>query len=113
VPLGVFRQQVAAAVVSPILIPRGTAIPLSIQSTESRGVGRVRVVARTATTLFPNAVTVIPAGSEMVGAAELASGVWRIRWTELSVRGTRAEIRAGSEEPRGRLEGRALVVQVR
>ncbi len=113
VPLGAFRREVTGAAAAPITVPRGTSIPLIVQWAEPQGVGRVRVVARTATTLFPNAATVIPAGSEMVGTAELASGVWRIRWTELSVRGARVGIRARSEEPRGRLEGRALVVQVK
>jgi len=113
VPLGAFWREVAGAAAAPIAVPRGTSIPLIVQSAEPQGVGRVRIVARTATTLFPNTATVIPAGSEMVGTAELASGVWRIRWTELSVRGTRTDIRARSEEPRGRLEGRALVVEVR
>jgi hypothetical protein len=113
-PLGAFRQQVAGAVQSPVLIPRGTSLPLIVESTESRGVERLRVLARTATTLYPNPGLVIPAGSTVEGSAQLVSGVWRIHWTDLVIRGTRVEISATSEEPRDTaLRGRMLVVSVR
>jgi hypothetical protein len=113
-PLGAFRQQVAGAVQSPILIPRGTSLPLIVESTESRGVERLRVLARTATALYPNPGLVIPAGSQVEGTAQLVSGVWRIHWTDLVIRGTRVEISAISQEPRDTaLRGRMLVVSVR
>lgn len=114
VSLREFRQQLSTALQAPTVIPRGTTIPLTVLSTETRGVGRVRVLGRTAMELYPSASVVIPAGSPVEGTAELVAGKWRIRWTEISIRGTRVPFSANSEEPAGgTLRGRMLVVKVR
>ncbi len=114
IPLNQFRQQLLAALLARIVIPRGTSIPLTIQSTESRGVGRVRVLGRTAGDVYPSASVVIPAGSRIEGTAQWVSGVWRIRWTELFIRGAHVEINATSEEPAGvTLRGRTVLINVR
>lgn len=113
-PLGAFRQQVVEAQARPIVIPRGTAIPVAIETTESEGVGRLRVRGRTTRDLFPSPAVVIPAGSDMEGTARVMSGLWSIHWTELSIRGARVEINATSEAPRtGTLRGSTLVMEVR
>ncbi len=113
-PLAQFRQQLSTALSAPVVIPRGTSVPLTIESTESRGVGRLRVSGRTARDIYPNSKTVIPAGSPIQGTAQLVSGVWKIHWTEVSVRGTRVPISASSKQPRGEsLRGRTVIVNVR
>ncbi len=113
-PFSGFRQQISSALQTPLVIPRGTSMTLTIASTESRGVGRLHVQGRTAFAVYPNAAVVIPAGSIVEGTAQLDSGLLRIHWTELSVRGTRVAISATSEEPRGEaLHGKTLVVKVR
>jgi hypothetical protein len=113
-PFKEFRQQVATALSAPVVIPRGTAIPLAIQSAESRGVGRVHIVGRTTGDIFPSASVVIPAGSPVEGTAQRVAGTWKIHWTELSIRGTSVPLSASSEEPAGgSLRGRMLVINVR
>lgn len=111
--VGGFRALVSVAVGAPIIVPRGTSMVVTIQSTESRGAGRVRVLARTNLDLFPGPSVVIPAGSPVEGSANQVSGKWQIYWTEVTVRGTRARISGVSEEPLGSLKGRALVFNVR
>lgn len=114
IPLAQFRTQLSTALAAPVAIPRGTSIPLAIESTESRGVGRLRVTGRTARDIYPNSKAVIPAGSTVEGTAQLASGAWKIHWTEVSVRGARIAISANSEEPRGEsLRGRSLWINVK
>lgn len=109
-----FRQQLSAALAAPMVVPRGTSIPLTIESTESLGVGRLRVIGRTVATIYPTARLVIPAGSSIEGTAQAVSGVWRIHWTALSVRGTSVPISATSGEPRGdSLRGRTLIASER
>ncbi len=113
-PLAEFRQQVAEAVSTPLAIPSGSMFPVAIDSTEPRGAGRVRVMGRVISTVYPSPGAVIPAGSSIEGTAELVAGVWTIRWTELSVRGARVRISATSEQPRGSsLSGKVFVVSVR
>ncbi len=114
VPFGRFREQLSAAMTVRLLIPSGTSIPLTVQSTEFEGVGRMRVVGRTTADLFPTPKTVIPAGSAIEGSAQRSQGgVWRIYWSEVSVRGTSIPISATSEESDGSLRGRSLLVRVR
>ncbi len=99
---------------APIVIPSGTSVPIVIRSTESRGAGRVRVMGRTTVDLYPSATVVIPAGSSVEGTARRVAGNWEIHWQEVSIRGTRVEIGASSEEPAGgSLRGRAMVVKTR
>jgi hypothetical protein len=113
-PLSEFRQQLATALATPVVIPRGTSISLAIQSTESEGVGRAHVTGRTTADIFPSAGVVVPAGSLIEGTAQRISGTWRIHWSEVSVRGTRVPISATSEEPAGgSLRGKMLVISVR
>lgn len=109
-----FREGLAAALEAPVVIPRGAAVPVRIESVEARGSGRVRVQGRTTAEVYPSASVVIPAGSLIEGNAERVSGAWRIHWTEISIRGERAGISAISEEPaQGKLRGRTLVIDVR
>jgi len=109
-----FRQQLSRAVTTPMVIPRGTSLSLVIRATEFRGAGRVRVLGRTTTEVFPSSSAVVPVGSSVEGVGELHSGSWRIRWKELSIRGVRVPITALSEEPAdGPLRGRVLAVNVR
>jgi hypothetical protein len=109
-----FQQQVARALAAPVVVPRGTAIPVSIRSTESRGAGRIRVEARTTRDLFPSSTVVIPAGSVVEGVAQRSGGSWMIHWTGVSFRGQQAAIDAASEEvAEGSLRGRVLVIKVR
>ncbi len=113
-PFSQFRQQLSTALSGPMVIPRGASIPLAIESTESRGTGRIRVLGRTTADVFPTSTLVIPANSPVQGTGQLVSGVWRIRWTELSIRGLRADIIATSEEPRAEtLKGRLMIIKVR
>jgi hypothetical protein len=112
--LGEFRQQVTGAVNAPVTIPRGTSIPVAIDSTDFQGVGRMDIQGHVASDLFPNAGSFIPAGSRIRGAAERVGGKWRIQWTEMEVRGTRVELSASSEEPaEGSLRGTVVIASVR
>lgn len=114
VPFSEFRERLSTALEEPLQIPRGTAIPVTILATESRGVARVRVLGRTTAALYPNSSTVVPAGSPIEGTAQLTAGKWRIHWTEVSVRGMRVAISASSEEPAGEpLRGRVLIAEVK
>lgn len=114
VALAEFRKQLSAALIAPIVVPSGTSIPVIILSAESRGVGRVRVLGRTTSAIYPSAGALIPAGSPVEGTGQLRSGRWRIHWNEVSVRGRRVAISARQEEPAGgTLRGRVLVLSVR
>ncbi len=46
-PLKEFGQQVSTVLEAPVVIPSGTSLPLVIEATESRGVGRLSVLGRT------------------------------------------------------------------
>ncbi len=113
VPLAQFRQDVARALKTPIVVPPGTPLPILVESASFEGVGRAAVRARVTATLFPSEQAVIPRGSVLEGAAQMVSGKWRIHWTGLSVAGARTAIRAVSLEPAGPLEGRMLIVEAR
>ncbi len=114
IPLPEFQQHVSAALLAPMLVPRGAALSLAITTTEPAGAGRLRVVARTNSTAYPSLNVVIPAGSAVEGTAQLVSGIWRIHWTGISVRGERGSITGESEEPGGTpLRGRVLTVKMR
>ncbi len=114
VSISEFRQGLFAASRRPLEIPRGTSIPLVIQSVEPRGAGRVRVLARTTVSVYPSSKAIVPAGSRVEGTATLVSRAWKIHWTELDIRGTRVPISAHSEEPAGEsLRGRVLGLNLR
>ncbi len=109
-----FRQRLSATMNAPIVIPPGTSIPVTIRSSESRGVARVEVLGRTTVDLYPSPSVVIPTGSAIEGTARRVSGQWKIHWTEISIRDRHIEISTTSEEPAdGSLRGRALVVNMR
>lgn len=113
IPFAQFRGMVASAGNAPIVIPRGTVMPIAIESAESQGARRVSVTARTRGELFPSPGVVIPAGSSIGGNANLIAGQWQIYWRDVFIRGVRAPIKAKSAEPEGTLRGRILVVTVR
>jgi hypothetical protein len=109
-----FQRDVSAALGSPLTIPRGTAIPVAIESTQFTGARRLGIKGRTTSDLFPNSGLVIPAGSGLTGMAEQIGNSWKISWTEVSIRGKQVLLSARSTEPAvGSLQGRVLVVNVR
>jgi hypothetical protein len=114
VPVRQFQREVSTALSTPLTIPRGTAIPLTIKSTQFAGMRRMGVLGRTTSDLFPNAGLVIPAGSTLSGRAERVGDSWKISWTEASIRGRQVLLSARSTEPGlESLLGRLLVVKVR
>ena len=113
-PLKRVEQQVSTALVSPVAVPSGTLLAVRIEATHSLGVGRLAVLGRTTTEVYPSPTVVIPAGSEVEGTAARVADTWRIRWTDVSIRGARAPFAAASEAPaRESLGGKLLVVRVR
>jgi hypothetical protein len=114
VPVPQFQREISTALNRPLTIPHGTAIPLSISSTQWAGVRRMNVQGRTKSDLFPNPGLVIPAGSALSGKAERVGDSWEIAWTEVSIRGKQVLLSARSTAPAaGSLQGRVLVVNVR
>ena len=113
-PLKQFDQEVTAALRAPLVIPAGTALAVRVETAPSRGVGRLALLARTTSEVYPSPTLVIPVGSEVQGTAERVAGVWRIHWTDVSIRGRRVPIAAASKEPaRESLGGKLFVVTVR
>jgi hypothetical protein len=113
-PIRQFQREVSTALSRPLIIPHGTAIPLSIRSAQFAGVRRMDVQGRTISDLFPNPGLVIPAGSALTGKAERVGDAWEISWTEVSIGGKQVLLSARSTEPGvGSLQGRVLVVNVR
>jgi hypothetical protein len=114
VPAPQFQREVSAALSSRLTIPRGTAIPVAIQSAQFVGARRMDVKGRTTSDLFPNSALVIPRGSAISGMAERSGDSWKISWTEVSIRGKQVLLSARSTEPAvGSWQGRVLVVNVR
>jgi hypothetical protein len=114
VPVRQFQRDVSAALSAALSIPRGTAIPVTIQSTQFASMRRMDVKGRTTSDLFPNSGLVIPAGSAISGRAERIGNSWKICWREVSIRGKQVLVSARSTEPAvGSLQGRVLVVNVR
>jgi hypothetical protein len=114
VPFSTFRQEVGAASMAPVQIPRGTSFTVVIQSVGSQGTGRVELEGRIATDVFPNRGLVIPAGSPVAGSAQRVGDTWKIYWTEISIRGMTVPISASNQEPAGwSLQGMTLMVKVR
>jgi hypothetical protein len=113
IPWSQFSQQLSAALAAPLVIPRGTSIPIVIETTEFEGVGRTRVVGRTTAALFPNSKTAIPAGSTVEGSAQRWQGVWKVYWTQVSVHGVSVPISGSSEEFSEGLRGRSMMVKVK
>ena len=114
VPARQFQTEVSAALSDPLIIPRGTAIPVAIKSAQFSGVRRMEVKGRTTSDLFPNPALVIPAGSAISGIAERTGDSWKISWREVSIGGKLTLLSARNTEPAaGPLLGRVLVVNVR
>jgi len=113
IPWNQFSQQLSAALAAPLVVPRGTSIPIVIETTEFEGVGRMRVVGRTTATLFPNSTTAIPAGSTVEGSAQRWQGAWKVYWTQVSVHGVSIPISGSSEEFSEALRGRSMMVRVK
>ena len=114
IPLQEFQRAATVALNAPLLIPRGTVMPVSIQCSDSRGVTRLHVGARTTTEVFPNPGVVIPAGSTVEGSAVRGPAGWSIHWDEISIRGRRVPISATSQMPAGAsLAGQMNEVRVR
>jgi hypothetical protein len=97
------------------IIPRGTMIPVEIESTQFGGGGRVLVMARTKSYVFTDNTVVIPPGSEVQGIAQRIGDKWEIRWSKisvLSVAGKEAAIQAMNEiRGKASLYGRSLLVE--
>jgi hypothetical protein len=114
VPVRQFQREISTALVTPMTIPHGIAIPLAICSAQFAGVRRMDVQGRTTSDLFPNSGLVIPAGSALSGKAERVGDAWEISWTGVSIRGKQVLLSARSTAPAGGpLRGRLLVVNVR
>lgn len=114
VPVHQFQREVAMALSTPIIIPRGTAIPIAIKSTRLAGLRRLDVAGRTTSDLFPNEGLVIPAGSPISGIAERVGSSWSISWKDVSIGGQQVLLSARNTEPAGgALQGRVLRVSVR
>ncbi len=114
VSLRAFQQRLSGLLRAPLAISKNTSIPVTIRATEFRGVARLRVLGQTAADIYPDTSLVIPAGSPVEGTAELVAGKWRIRWTQVLIRGAPIRISASSEEPSGEsLRGRTVIIKVR
>jgi hypothetical protein len=96
-------------------IPKGTLIPVEIESAQFRGTHKVRILARTKSYVFADKTVMIPPGSEVRGIAQRYGDKWKIHWDSvsvLSVGGNQADIQAKSEIPgKESLNGRALLVK--
>ncbi|MGO9274059.1 MAG: hypothetical protein ACLQOO_28115 [Terriglobia bacterium] len=113
-PLREFRTELESVLRTPLVIPAGVRLPLTVVRTEPEGDGRLRVEAQTTAPLFPNAHLTLPAGSSVEGDARLVDGTWKIRWNSVSVRGKRAPINGTSELTAGEsLSGMRIVLEAR
>jgi hypothetical protein len=114
IPLNEFRQQIASSLQAPIVIPSGASLPVSVVSTESLGVGRLHVIGRTTSDIFPSPSVVVPAGSPIEGAAQRVGDIWAIHWNEVTIRTMRVPIAATSQESAGgSLRGKPVLAKVR
>jgi hypothetical protein len=99
IPEPLFRRELESALARPLVIPRGTALPVVVKDSPTRRSGMWRVFGRTTADVFPNSRVVVPAGSAVEGTAKLATGRWRIHWKEISLRGVRVTLHAENEQP--------------
>lgn len=93
-PLDQFQQRVSSAVTATLVIPSGTAIPLTVRSVSFAGVGRIQIEAQASTDVYPSSHLIIPAGSLVDGWGQESGGKWTLHWTAVSIRGARAAISA-------------------
>ncbi|HXH49469.1 MAG TPA: hypothetical protein VNM47_09000 [Terriglobia bacterium] len=113
--LGEWQITISDAAKTLKAIPKGTVIPVEIESAQFRGLGQVRILARTKAYVFPEKTVMIPPGSEVRGIAKLHGDKWEIHWDSvsvLSVGGSQAEIQAKNEIlGKESLNGRSLLVK--
>ena len=114
-PLDQFQQRVSIAAAATIVVPSGTAIPLTVRSVSYAGVGRIQLEATASADIYPNAHVIIPAGSLIDGWGQESGGRWTLHWTEISIRGARARITASSSAADGaaNLQGAHFTAVVR
>jgi hypothetical protein len=97
------------------MIPKGTMIPVEIESAQFGGGGRATILARTKSYVFTDNTVVIPPGSKIQGIAQRIGDKWEIRWNKvsvLSVGGQQAAIQAMNEiRGKASLYGRSLLVE--
>lgn len=98
-----------------MVIPRGTVIPVKIESTQLGGLGQTVIRARTRSYVFPDKAVLIPAGSRVEGMAQRRGGKWEIHWNSVSVvsvDGQEADIQAMNSIPgKANLYGRSLLIR--
>lgn len=98
-------------------IPKGTLIPVEIESARFGGSGQATVLARAQSYVFPDDTVMIPAGSEVRGIAMRRGDKWEIHWNSisvLSVGGRQADLQAMSEiTGKAGLYGASLVVKAK
>lgn len=112
--LGEFDAAITRVLSQPISIPPGTMIPVVIDRTSFRGVGRFGIEGHTLLDLFPSHGVVIPAGSRIEGLAQRVGPQWQIFWNEVTIRGESVRIQATSEQAANtQLLGRSMIAQVR
>jgi hypothetical protein len=113
--LGERQRAISDTVAATKAIPKGTLVPVEIESAQFGGMGHARILARTQAYVFPDKTVVIPAGSEVRGIAGRHGDMWEIHWNSvsvLSVGGRQADIQAVSEIPgKASLNGRSLLVK--
>jgi hypothetical protein len=109
-PLRSFQERLQSAMARSFTLPATVSLPVVIRSAAFRGVGRMEVRAQTTAAIYPDATTLIPAGSVVEGTAVRHGSVWMIHWMRIFIRGQAADISAHSEVM-GRLQGQATVAR--
>jgi hypothetical protein len=113
--LGEWQSTISKAAKTLKAIPKGTLIPVEIESAQFRGTDKVTILARTRSYVFADKTVMIPPGSEVRGTAQRDGGTWKIHWDSvsvLSVGGSQTDIQAKSEIPgKESLNGRTLLVK--
>lgn len=111
------KAAVSDAARAAVVIPKGTLIPVKIESTRLIGLGQTVILARTRSYVLPDKTVLIPAGSQVEGMAQRRAGRWEIHWHSVSVvsaGGGEAEIQAMNEIPaKASLYGRSLLVKAK
>lgn len=110
------RTSISDTAKTSMVIPKGTVIPVKIESTQLGGLGQTVIRARTRSYVFPDKAVLIPAGSRVEGMAKRRGGKWEIHWNSVSVvsvDGQEADIQAMNRIPgKANLYGRSLLIRV-
>src|SRR5690349_6320854 len=100
-----------------VLIPKGTVIPVKVESTRPGDRGQTVILARARSFVLPDKTVLIPAGSQIEGMAHRRAGQWEIHWHSVSVvsaEGREADIQAMNEVPgKASLYGRSLLIKAK